>query len=123
MRIERQKEIDASIAARADTEDLYDKPYDDREVRVAGPFTVESLSPHCLLALDQNEVLGHLGTAGVQQAHKSDRIAFTSLEPWPGELICADGRSLRLVLCFFRRRSEPTGAQFRSLLGALRQPV
>ena len=46
-RIARQKEIDASIAAKAEFEYLYDKPYDDKKnVRVAGPFTVESLSPH-----------------------------------------------------------------------------
>ncbi len=45
-RIARQKEIDASIAAKADFEYLYDKPYEDKKkVRVAGPFTVESLSP------------------------------------------------------------------------------
>ena len=46
-RIARQQEIDASIAAKADFEFLYDKPYEDKKkVRVAGPFTVESLSPH-----------------------------------------------------------------------------
>ncbi|MBP9118731.1 MAG: site-specific DNA-methyltransferase, partial [Methyloversatilis sp.] len=40
-RIARQQEIDKSIAARAEFEFLYDKPYDDRKkVRVAGPFTV-----------------------------------------------------------------------------------
>lgn len=45
-RIARQQEIDASIAAKADFEYLYDKPYTDKsKVRVAGPFTVESLSP------------------------------------------------------------------------------
>ena len=47
-RIARQREIDASIAARADVEYLYDKPYTDpARVRVAGPFTVESLSAPC----------------------------------------------------------------------------
>ena len=46
-RIARQREIDAAIAANADFEYLYDKPYEDRSrVRVAGPFTVESLTPH-----------------------------------------------------------------------------
>ena len=45
-RIDRQRAIDASIAAKADFEYLYDKPYEDKKkVRVAGPFTVESLSP------------------------------------------------------------------------------
>ena len=54
-RIARQKEIDASIAANADYEYLYDKPYEDRnKVRVAGPFTVESISPHRVLGVDEN---------------------------------------------------------------------
>ena len=116
-RITRQREIDASIAAKADYEYLYDKPYPDpenRKVRVAGPFTVESLSPHRMLGIDENDelienvaqdklgygneqdfagmILEHLKTAGVQQAHKEDRITFTSLTPWPGDLVCAEGR-------------------------------
>lgn len=36
-------------------------------------------------------VLDNLKTAGVQQAHKADRITFTSLQAWPGEFICAEG--------------------------------
>jgi adenine-specific DNA-methyltransferase len=111
-RIARQKEIDASIAAKADFEYLYDKPYDDkRKVRVAGPFSVESLSPHRVLALDENDelidsaksrdgdeqgflqmILENLKTAGVQQAQKEDKIAFTSIAPWPGSFVCAEGR-------------------------------
>lgn len=55
MRIARQREIDASISARAEYEYLYDKPYEDRSrVRVAGPFTVESISPHRVLGVDEN---------------------------------------------------------------------
>ena len=107
-RIARQKEIDASIAAKAEYEYLYDKPYEDnKKVRVAGPFTVESLSPHRALAVDENDelirdkdtgpdfvgvILENLKTAGVQQAHKEDKITFSSLTPWPGELVCAEGR-------------------------------
>ena len=114
-RIARQQEVDASIAARADYEYLYDKPYEDsRKVRVAGPFTVESLSPHRVLAVDENDelldraaepradygpqqdfagmILEQLATAGVQQAHKEDRIAFAAVTPWPGAYICAEGR-------------------------------
>ena len=54
----RQREIDASIAANADFEYLYDKPYaDNRKVRVAGPFTVESLSPHRVLGVDEDDEL------------------------------------------------------------------
>jgi adenine-specific DNA-methyltransferase len=106
-RIARQKEIDASIASKAEFEFLYDKPYEDKsKVRVAGPFTVESLSPHRALAVDEDGgivqdknsgpdfvqvILENLRTAGVQQAHKEDKITFTSLVPWPGELICAEG--------------------------------
>jgi adenine-specific DNA-methyltransferase len=116
-RIARQKEIDASIAAKAEFEYLYDKPYDDkRKVRVAGPFTVESLSPHRVLGVDEDDelidglkedgpeygakksfpemVLENLKIAGVQQAHKEDRITFTALTPWPGDLVCAEGRYL-----------------------------
>ena len=40
-------------------------------------------------------ILENLKTAGVQQAHKEDKIVFTSLIPWPGEaMICAEGRFL-----------------------------
>ena len=115
LRLARQKEIDASIAAKAEYEYLYDKPYDDKKkVRVAGPFTVESLSPHRVLGVDEDDelidnladaelgygeaqdfatiILEHLKTSGVQQAHKEDRISFTSIKPWPGDLVCAEGR-------------------------------
>ena len=52
-RIARQREIDASIAKAADVELLYDRPYEDKaRVRVAGPFTVESLSPHRVVPAD-----------------------------------------------------------------------
>ncbi len=111
----RQQAIDASIAAKADFEYLYDKPYPDpTKVRVAGPFTVESLSPHRTLAVDENDalidraaearagygaeqafsgmILEQLRTAGVQQAHRDDRITFSELTAWPGAHVCADGR-------------------------------
>ncbi len=114
-RIARQKEIDASIAAKADTEYLYDKPYEDnKKVRVAGPFTVESISPHRVLAVDENDdlidsrksdsrqagdeadfvrmIIENLKTSGVQQAHKEDKINFLSITPWPGHFICADAQ-------------------------------
>jgi adenine-specific DNA-methyltransferase len=52
----RQKEIDASIARNAETEYLYDRPYEDKSiVRVTGPFTVESLSPHRVLPTDEED--------------------------------------------------------------------
>ena len=69
-RIARQKEIDASIAAKADYEYLYDKPYDDKgRVRVAGPFTVESLSPHRVLDVDEDdELMNVYGGSAVLEA-------------------------------------------------------
>jgi adenine-specific DNA-methyltransferase len=54
----RQKEIDDSIARNADVEYLYDRPYKARGVvRVAGPFTVESLSPHRVLPMEEDPYL------------------------------------------------------------------
>ena len=112
LRIARQKEIDKSIAAKAEYEFLYDKPYsDNKKVRVAGPFTVESLSPHRVLSVDEDDelldtvaeaaeaygqdftsmILDNLRTSGVQQAHKEDRIQFISMTGWPGHYICSVG--------------------------------
>jgi adenine-specific DNA-methyltransferase len=59
-RISRQREIDASIAAKAEFEYLYDKPYNDNSrIRVAGPFTVESVSPHRVMPGDADDSLIH----------------------------------------------------------------
>ena len=119
LRIERQQEIDASIAAKADTEYLYDQPYEDKSrVRVAGPFTVESLSPHRVPAVDVDDslfdeieaaegrakkgesgeradfaemVLENLKRSGVQQRAKDDRLVFETMKLWPGEFIVAEG--------------------------------
>jgi adenine-specific DNA-methyltransferase len=115
-RITRQREIDKSIAAKAEFEYLYDKPYEDKKkVRVAGPFTVESLSPHRTLVVGADDelidrvadassaylvtqsftqmVLENLKTAGVQQAHKENRIVFSSgPTPWAGNFICAEAQ-------------------------------
>jgi adenine-specific DNA-methyltransferase len=118
-RIARQREIDASIAARADVEYLYDKPYaDPARVRVAGPFTVESLSPHLVLPASEEElietldaaegarsaadadlathdfagiVIDYLKAEGVKQQAKGDGIIFESIAPWPGDFIGAAG--------------------------------
>ena len=132
-RVERQREIDASIAAKADYEHLYDRPFEDKKrVRVAGPFTVESLSPHRVLDAQTEPpdadgvaearavyqvtggekrdfaaiILDNLRTAGVQQAHKEDRIAFTALTPWPGDAVCAEGR--------YPEGDEETGSERRA---------
>ena len=117
LRIARHKEIDVSIDANADFEYLFDRPYsDNRKVRVAGPFTVESLSPHRIITSDDDDdreiaetgsgyrydgdvperdfatlMLDNLRTSGVQQSHKSGKIDFVTITGWPGEYICADG--------------------------------
>lgn len=121
-RIARQKEIDEVIAKTADTEYLYDKPYEDNgRVRVAGPFTVESLSPHRVMPASEDDslieeldaaegkrkrvdddtqasndfaaiVIEYLKSEGVKQADKEDRIEFESVTPWPGQWIGAEAR-------------------------------
>lgn len=116
-RIARQQEIDKSIAQKADVELLYDRPYEDKsKVRVAGPFTVESLSPHRVIPSDDDSlaeelqaadgqrqrtvaplndfaemILDHLRSSGVHQAAKDDRITFASITGWPGNFVCAEG--------------------------------
>ena len=103
--------IDAAIAKHADTEMLYDQPYEDKKrVRVSGPFTVESLSPHRVLATgDENldgtvseqeahrqqdfgsMILENLRKAGVQNTRKKERLVFSQLEPYAGTWINAKG--------------------------------
>jgi adenine-specific DNA-methyltransferase len=104
-RIARQQEIDAAIAQSAELEKLFDRPYDDPgRVRVTGPFTVESLSPHRIAVADDREptgaidavegkrcsagaphvdfsqiVIEHLKTAGIQQPDKRDKIEFETV--------------------------------------------
>jgi adenine-specific DNA-methyltransferase len=125
LRRERQEAIDASIARRADTEQLYDQPYEDpKRIRVAGPFTVESLSPHRVLSADENQdrtvteeegrknqnfvgmILDNLKKAGVQNTRKTERLNFDRLEPYPGiwlhargEYTDKDGKTRRAAVC------------------------
>ena len=116
-RMARQREIDASIAAKAENEYLYDKPYEDRKkVRVAGPFTVEHCHLIASLGVDENDelielarwtrsdrlrrcaatsrpmILDNLKTAGVQQAAQVRQDRLYRHQAWPGTFICAEGR-------------------------------
>ena len=111
-----REEIDAAIKRHADFEPLYDKPYEDAsKVRVAGPFTVESLSPHRSLAFagtadaigesdseikaaqDPNapnferSILDNLAKAGIQNGRRNERITFAAFESYAGEYIQAQG--------------------------------
>jgi adenine-specific DNA-methyltransferase len=120
LRLARQRKIDDSIVRNAKAEFLYDRPYEDKSrLRTAGPFTVESLSPHRAVPADEEELLGtlergrskhrpskietpptgfaevvldNLRSAGVHQTEKQNAIKFTSLQGWPGEHIDAEGR-------------------------------
>ncbi|MDO8589299.1 MAG: site-specific DNA-methyltransferase, partial [Armatimonadota bacterium] len=115
LRRERQKEIDASIARNADTELLYDQPYEDnKRIRVTGPFTVESLSPHRRFSVDEKiklkeegiagvkmtvmgggqfalTIIDNLRKAGVQNTIKNERLKFDRLETFAGEWLHAAG--------------------------------
>ncbi len=105
-----REQIDAAIAKHADTELLYDKPYEDaKRIRVTGPFTVESLSPHRVLSTDDERpvaeqegqrdtalqfeqmILDNLRKAGVQNTVKNERLTFTRLEAHAGRWLQAAG--------------------------------
>ena len=105
-----RQQIDAAIARHAETETLYDQPYEDnKRIRVSGPFTVESLSPHRIVAADEDldgtvseqegrkqqdfatMILDNLRVAGVQNTRKAERLKFDSLDPHAGRWIHALG--------------------------------
>lgn len=137
-RIARQQEIDGSISAKAESEYLFDRPSEDnKKVRVAGPFTVESLSPHRSMIVNvdgalidplnstgeselgkrfTSMILENLKAAGVQQADKSRKIDFTSVVPWSGKLICAEGRYMDETA--ERRAAIFVGPEFGTVLRA-----
>ena len=105
------KKINDIIFKSAEVELLYDSPYEDsKRVRVCGPFSVESLSPHRVLSLaDSNAngsvsqkeaheqqdfvsmILGNLLKAGIQNTKKDERLKFNQLEPFAGRWINATG--------------------------------
>ncbi|MGI5820282.1 MAG: site-specific DNA-methyltransferase, partial [Armatimonadota bacterium] len=116
MRLQRQEEIDESIARHSEAEILYDQPYEDnKRVRVAGPFTVESLSPHRVLSTDQelpeteraaqddaagpgqfhDMIIDHLRKTPVQNTFKEERLELDRLDPYPGRFIHAEGEYTR----------------------------
>jgi len=99
-----RKQIDEAIARHADTETLFDQPYEDNKtLRVTGPFTVESLSPHRVLATDTEKIdrqetadfaamiLENLRKAGVQNTKKGERLKFDTLDSFAGSWLHATG--------------------------------
>jgi len=111
-----RQQIDAAIAKHADTETLYDQPYEDnKRVRVCGPFSVESLSPHRTISAEEKKLLAEVGRdgwrekiigpdqfghmildnlkkAGVQNTRQGERLKFDSVEVYPGEWLHGEGR-------------------------------
>ena len=121
-----REEIDAAIARHADTPELlYDQPYEDNNrIRVSGPFTVESLSPHRVISTDEERpvseqegskavgsgqfetmILENLKKAGVQNTIKNERLVFNRLEPFAGIYLhgegeyAENGKSRRVAIC------------------------
>jgi len=121
-----REEIDKAIARYAETETLYDQPYEDnKRIRVTGPFTVESLSPHRVMAIGEERpateieaqreagvgqfetmILDNLRKAGVQNTIKNERLKFHRLDPYAGEWLHAegeytekDGKTRRAAVC------------------------
>lgn len=70
----RQEAIDESIAANAEFEYRYDKPYEDKsKVRVAGPFTVESQNPHRMVeaaSMTRKSKGTHGGSEAKEKIHR-----------------------------------------------------
>lgn len=106
-----REQIDNAIARQAETETLFDQPYEDnKRVRVCGPFSVESLSPHRVLStvediyngtMTEQEarkqqdfstmIMDNLRKAGVQNTRKSERLKFDRLDSFAGAWIHAAG--------------------------------
>ena len=123
LRRERQREIDDAIAPNAGQEVLHDQPYEDRKkIRVTGSFTVESLSPHRILSVDEERpasesesrkqsgqfeamIIENLRKAGVQNTVKNERLKFDRLEAYAGRYLQAEGEytendeSKRVAVC------------------------
>ena len=120
-------EIDRAIANHADTELLYDQPYEDgKRIRVTGPFTVESLSPHRVLATDEDRpasetegkkqsavgqfetmILENLKTAGVQNTRKGERLKFDRLESFSNPYLHATGEYTETPSAVVRGSPDP----------------
>ncbi|HOW43513.1 MAG TPA: site-specific DNA-methyltransferase [Candidatus Omnitrophota bacterium] len=84
-----------SVANNVESEQevLYDQPKEDKNiVRVSGPFTVESLSPHRVSDAQEvvssdrfvETIVANLLKAGVQTGEKGARVEFVNLDILPG---------------------------------------
>jgi len=143
--------IDAAIKRHADFEMLYDKPYEDKgKVRVSGPFTVESLSPHRSIAftgqapeaaaarsestaVEQSDsdfeamILDNLRKAGIQNGRRNERLEFTSIDDYQGMFVHAVGEQ-KVAEGDGRRIGIVVGPQYgtvgpRTIMDAAREAV
>jgi adenine-specific DNA-methyltransferase len=144
-------EIDAAIARHAETETLYNQPYEDKgRVRVSGPFSVESLSPDRIVAPEDEErpasealgrkqpgrqdfatmILDDLRKAGVQNTYKNERLKFDRLEShadaWihaTGDYTDADGKTRRVAVTIGPEHGTVTPQQVKGAAKAAVQGV
>ena len=105
-----REEIDAAIKRHAESEPLLDQPFEDaKKVRVSGPFTIESLSPHRAFATPdagqrtstgittqedgafRERILENLRAAGIQNGIRAERLLFSNLEDYAGTRVHATG--------------------------------
>lgn len=115
LRRQQQAEMEATIGRSAEQEPLLDQPYEDnKRIRVTGPFTVESLSPHRAMSIEKKQelkdkgvaglsvdvrgagqfglvIIENLKKAGVQNTKKGERLTFDWLDVFPGRWLHAQG--------------------------------
>lgn len=139
-----REEIDEAIKRHAEFELLYDSPFEDKKkVRVAGPFTVESLSPHRSLAFSgqvpdevaappkseqvaeadaaaefEAMILDNLGKSGIQNGRKQERMSFATVEPYAGQYIQAIGERVDDDGAVVERVGVAIGPQYGTVGGA-----
>lgn len=101
------------IQRHSDSESLVDRPFENTaKVRVAGPFTVESLSPHRALSFGEapearsetdaakdadgpnfeQSILENLAKAGIQNGKRAEKLKFQAFETYAGQYIQAIGQ-------------------------------
>ncbi|MGG1574529.1 site-specific DNA-methyltransferase [Fictibacillus sp. NRS-1165] len=111
---EKNKELNSLIIEKSDVKILFNNPYENKKkIRVSGPFTVESISPHRVISEEEEQslteiqgknvssngqfeqtIIQNLKIAGVQNTKKNERLSFSFLEPFPGVFIHSEGEYL-----------------------------
>lgn len=108
-------EVEFAIDRHAESRPLFDRPYEDsNKLRVAGPFTVESLSPHRALSFGdapeslsetdaakgadgpnfEQSILENLSKAGIQNGKRAEKLKFEAFEPYAGHYVQVVGQQV-----------------------------